>query len=333
MSEQSEQLVLDYLRQAGDAAYGRMRADERIDFLSRLRTRIEEFRTSSGAKEPEQVRKVLRRFGDPAMLVDRERDRLERERRESAEQPAAEAADADGAQEEGPITEPIPAVKTTDETGKSGREVAQPETATASPAGEQVSAKRDEPAAAEERTEAGAEAEPPGSTRPAPTTPQARPRHTGPPVYEPRSPREAGEDAPAAVSHVFDQLPPEVNAAFRSGAIEALGIVLLGFGGVLAPLPVWFIGVLFVAFATGWSLQDKLIALVPPPLLGVIGPAVFAMLDGGGVQSYPSALRTYGWTFFQVAAVVGTVYLAFVLIGRFQRTRDRRPPWQRTKPR
>lgn len=332
MSEQSEQLVLDYLREVGDAAYGRMRTDERIDFLSRLRTRIEEFRASSGAREPEQVRKVLRRFGDPAMLVDRERERLERERLERVD--AGDAAGADGAQEEGPITEPIPAIRTGEGAGRRGQEATEAESAQASGAGEQAPAGQEaDETAAENGDKASAEGGAGGPTRPTPMTPQARPRHTGPPVYEPRSPREAGEDAPAAVSQVFDQLPPEVNAAFRSGAIEALGIVLLGFGGVLAPLPVWFIGVLFVAFATGWSLQDKLIALVPPPLLGVVGPAVFAMLDGGGVQSYPSALRTYGWTFFQVAAVVGTVYLAVVLVGRFQRTRDRRPPWQRTKPR
>lgn len=80
MSEQAEKLVLDYLSRVGDIARGSMRGDQRVDFLRRLRARIEEMRASSdGAAEPEQVRKVLARFGDPGALVMRERQRLERE--------------------------------------------------------------------------------------------------------------------------------------------------------------------------------------------------------------------------------------------------------------
>jgi hypothetical protein len=60
MIEHADQLVLEYLSRANDAAHRSLGARERIDFMARLRQRIEEERAAAGgATEPAQVRKVL----------------------------------------------------------------------------------------------------------------------------------------------------------------------------------------------------------------------------------------------------------------------------------
>ncbi|MFI7134458.1 hypothetical protein ACIBQ1_52950 [Nonomuraea sp. NPDC050153] len=77
MIERADQLVLNYVSKAADAAHGVLRADQRLDFAKRLRARIEvERRGSQNARE---VSKVLARFGDPAALVEREARRLAEE--------------------------------------------------------------------------------------------------------------------------------------------------------------------------------------------------------------------------------------------------------------
>ncbi|MFF4622934.1 hypothetical protein [Nonomuraea jabiensis] len=74
MIERADQLVLNYVSKAADAAHGVLRTDQRLDFTKRLRDRIEvERRGSQNARE---VSKVLARFGDPVALVEREARRL-----------------------------------------------------------------------------------------------------------------------------------------------------------------------------------------------------------------------------------------------------------------
>ena len=77
MSARSEQIVLDYLSRAADAAHGTLRSDERMRFVARLRVSIEEQRRAVGAVEPADVRRVLAGFGEPKVLVERERRRLD----------------------------------------------------------------------------------------------------------------------------------------------------------------------------------------------------------------------------------------------------------------
>ncbi|HEX6471582.1 MAG TPA: hypothetical protein VF069_20950, partial [Streptosporangiaceae bacterium] len=78
MTESAEQLVLEYLSRANDAAHRCLGSRERLDFVTRLRQRIDEYRArEGGATKPDEVRKVLARFGDPEALVRRERRRLD----------------------------------------------------------------------------------------------------------------------------------------------------------------------------------------------------------------------------------------------------------------
>lgn len=355
MTEQSEHLVLDYLRRVGDVAHGKLRADERQDFLRRLRARIEEMRGSAEATEPEQVRKVLARFGDPGALVDRERQRLERERAENSERHAAQRERHHGAQHgaqsgekpgaagesgsvdapepaawqlaEDSVTEPLPPVGTAEEPAGRGTG-AQGE---GRPPGGEPGREAASPADRAGGTAASGRSTGTPARRPAsPSTPQALPRHTGPPVYEPRSPRQAGQELPSAASRLFDQLPVEAREALRGGVVEAAGLAFIGLGGVLAPLPLWFIGAIVVALATGWSLQEKLTGLLPPVGLAFVGSVFTAFNRGSGLESYPEMLRAHGWPLFRVGAILGAAYLVFVLATRARRRRGQQPPWRRT---
>ncbi|MEU4511305.1 hypothetical protein AB0G05_17590 [Nonomuraea wenchangensis] len=74
MRERADQLVLNYVSKAADAAHGVLRSEQRLDFARRLRARIEA--EVGGSENPRAVAKVLDRFGDPAALVEREARRL-----------------------------------------------------------------------------------------------------------------------------------------------------------------------------------------------------------------------------------------------------------------
>lgn len=75
MGKSADQLILEYLAVVADIAHRQLGSRERVDFMTRLRERIEEHRR--GSADPAQVRRVLARFGDPERLVRRERRRLD----------------------------------------------------------------------------------------------------------------------------------------------------------------------------------------------------------------------------------------------------------------
>lgn len=77
MIERVDQLVLEYVSRAADAAHGVLPPRQRIDFVGRLRKRIDVERM--GMDSPAAVEKVLAQFGDPVMLVRREVHRLNSE--------------------------------------------------------------------------------------------------------------------------------------------------------------------------------------------------------------------------------------------------------------
>ncbi|AWS47220.1 hypothetical protein DKM19_43940 [Streptosporangium sp. 'caverna'] len=77
MIERVDQLVLEYVSRAADAAHGVLPPRQRIDFVGRLRKRIDAERM--GMDSPAAVEKVLAQFGDPVVLVRREVHRLNSE--------------------------------------------------------------------------------------------------------------------------------------------------------------------------------------------------------------------------------------------------------------
>ncbi|MGI5273187.1 hypothetical protein ACQEUU_28845 [Nonomuraea sp. CA-218870] len=74
MRERADLLILNYVSKAADAAHGVLRPEQRLDFARRLRARIEEERR--GSQSARDVTKLLARFGDPVILVEREARRL-----------------------------------------------------------------------------------------------------------------------------------------------------------------------------------------------------------------------------------------------------------------
>jgi hypothetical protein len=75
MRESADQLILEYLAVVADVAHRHLGSRERLDFMTRLRDRIEEHR--GGSADPAKIRKVLARIGDAERLVLRERRRLD----------------------------------------------------------------------------------------------------------------------------------------------------------------------------------------------------------------------------------------------------------------
>ncbi|ASU82251.1 hypothetical protein CDO52_05135 [Nocardiopsis gilva YIM 90087] len=62
-------MVLAYLAQVGDAAYGRLSHRQRARFIGDLRGRINAACAAANARSPERVRRILREFGDPEDVV------------------------------------------------------------------------------------------------------------------------------------------------------------------------------------------------------------------------------------------------------------------------
>ncbi|GAA0978570.1 hypothetical protein GCM10009555_041760 [Acrocarpospora macrocephala] len=74
MIERADQLVLEFVSKVADAAHGRMRPEQRLDFVRRVRERVDEER--AGSEDAKTVARILARFGTPEQLVDREARRL-----------------------------------------------------------------------------------------------------------------------------------------------------------------------------------------------------------------------------------------------------------------
>jgi hypothetical protein len=74
MIERADQLVLEFVSKVADAAHGRLRPEQRLDFAQRLRESVEHAR--GGSEDPRHVAKVIAGFGSPADLIDRELRRI-----------------------------------------------------------------------------------------------------------------------------------------------------------------------------------------------------------------------------------------------------------------
>uniref|UniRef100_UPI003F6E670D hypothetical protein n=1 Tax=Herbidospora sakaeratensis TaxID=564415 RepID=UPI003F6E670D len=74
MIERADQLVLEFVSRVADAAHGRMRPEERLDYVRRVRERVDQER--KGDENPKSVARLLARFGTPEDMVEREVRRL-----------------------------------------------------------------------------------------------------------------------------------------------------------------------------------------------------------------------------------------------------------------
>ncbi len=333
MSERAEQEVLDYLRRVSDHAAAVLRSDQRRDFLTRLRVRIEEARASSRTSQPEQVRKLLARFGEPTRLVERERQRLEAERHSQAGPPGHEGNPAGraGGSASGAAAAPArtpdpakPALRTVPEVAADSVSSTQPipvvrDERTAPQGLQPGQGERQDPAR-------GGEA---GQERPARAAPSARPsqsvrRHRGGQAAT-TGPAAGGTGARARLASLLSELS-------RQRVLEVSALILLGLGGLFLPFPLWVFGAVLAMASPRWSYWDKWVGLATPVLVVLLAVAVAGGSQASGTapaeaQVFLTALRTHGLTFFRAGAVVGAAYLTW----RFFTAAGGRsgPRWQR----
>jgi len=328
MSARAEQLVLEYLSRAADAAHGLMRSDERVRFIARLRTSIEEQRQAAGAHEPGAVRRVLARFGDPKVLAARERARLD------------EVAQGAAARDAGPVAPPSAAspLDTTREASSARSLPPAPATPTPAPqprpepsrpdplpggslprayrrgrggaattrVGRRAGGRMAEPVRRLVRRTPGNRtagvapmAGPPGRAGAegvAPIAgPPARTAGTAPVGGLPggQADERRGSVAPTAGPRGRREPPTAFDLAsvVRRYRTEVLALILLGPGGLLLPFPIWLVGAAIGLTSWAWSRAEKVIGLGGPLILTLAGIGIIGALNKN--PSMPVDLHAY----------------------------------------
>ncbi|MEO3874526.1 hypothetical protein ABGB18_37530 [Nonomuraea sp. B12E4] len=293
MIERADQLVLNYVSKAADAAHGVLRADQRLDFVKRLRARIEVER--QGSQNAREVSKVLARFGDPVALVERELRRLAeagatgaRTGRDPAP-PAGRSGGGDGAP------------------GESGGTGAGPGATLRFPA---IVDDRDTPPGvqayrkiAQERLDRQAGRGLPFAGLRRAAMSGANPMATG------------GRDARTVVKE-----HPRDTAAIVILVVAAL---LVPFDLPLVaifpvPLVAWAVGVTIVLFSETWNLRDKVVGAGGPVFGHTVGGALIGGLRVGanpGLDAFLTQFYDVSGTMFMIGTAVGVVWLAYRLLG------------------
>ncbi|MET9341672.1 hypothetical protein [Nonomuraea sp. NPDC003804] len=294
MIERADQLVLDYVSKAADAAHGVLRQDQRLDFVKRLRARIEAER--GGSADPKAVARVLARFGDPVALVEREARRL------------SGAADA-------PRIQAAPQVRPAGLQDQAGLQ------------GQAGSWERAAGQAGPEVRPAGKDTVvfprivddvPPGVAR---FRRQARRRPAG----------KAGRGLPFAGSRrATGAGGGDAGTLVKEHPREVLGMGLLVLAALLVPfgLPaiaifqvpaiVWAAGAVAVLVSDNLSFKDRMIGLGAPIFGYAVGGVVIGALRAGGTGGFNAFLEQFfavSGTMFMIFAGLGVVWLAVRLLG------------------
>jgi hypothetical protein len=278
--ERADQLVLNYVSKAADAAHGVLRTDQRLDFAKRLRARIEVERR--GSQNARDVAKVLARFGDPVALVEREVRRLA-EAAGAADRPEAPEAGRPGAERpEGPgSTRRFPTI------------VDDPDV----PPGVRTYRR-----AAQERVGGSTGRGLPFAGLRRAAMSRANPMATG------------GRDARTIVRD-----HPRETAAMVILVVAALlvpfDLPLVAIFPI--PLVVWAGGAVIVLFSEGWQPRDRFLG-VGAPLLGYAVGGVLVGGLRVGAQPGLDAFLTQFWyvsgTMFMIGTGAGVIWLAYRLL-------------------
>lgn len=306
--ERADQLVLNYVSKAADAAHGVLRADQRLDFARRLRARIETER--GGSQDARQVARVLARFGDPVDLVEREARRL------------AEAG--------------VPTARDTALTRTPPTRETAP-TPLAAPTREAAPS----PLAAPTPAEAAG-----GATRRLPAVVDEREAPPGVRVYrrlaEEHLAQERGYGLPfAGLRRVaMARANPMATGGRDARTIvkehprDAAAIVILVAAALLVPfhlaplaifpvpVVVWALGAALVLFSESWNLRDRLLGTGAP----MLGYSVGGVLVGGlrvgveaGWQPFIEQFFDVSGTMFMIGTGLGVVWLAYRLLALDER--------------
>ncbi|WP_433515009.1 hypothetical protein ACQP2T_04990 [Nonomuraea sp. CA-143628] len=300
MIERADQLILNYVSAAADAAHGVLRSDQRLDFAKRLRARIEVER--QGSQNPRQVVKVLARFGDPVTLVEREARRL------------AEAG-PDGAP--GAPAGTRPGTAPTAAPGAARGTVTPGAVAKAERVAGAGGATPSFPKIVDDVAPAGAPlgrrlAEDHLAPRPLRGLPFARLRQAAMSSANPMATR--GRDAGTIVKEY-----PRETAAMVVLVLAAL-LVPVGLPAVAifqVPVLVWALGASLVAFSEGWVPRDRLIGIGAPLVGYTVGGGLIGGLRVGaepGVQAFVVQFFDVSGVMFMIGTALGVGWLAYRLV-------------------
>ncbi|GGS72879.1 hypothetical protein GCM10010156_34740 [Planobispora rosea] len=337
MIERADQLVLEYVSKVADAAHGVLRQDQRLDFIRRLRERIDAERR--GLESPAAVRKVLAVFGDPEALVAREVRRLQEARAPKEEDSPTLMAAAEA------VTRELPPVRSKP-----------PRTSPASPASPASSVgpassagpgtgrlPRGMPPGVARFTEEArrklAEREA-GGRRPDPG--ERGPEGTGVRgVRRGRRSLRRGRDARGggrafgAGEDGREDFGAGESRRGRSGTgsipaarpREVAGIAVLVLAALLVPVPlapvaifpipflVWAVGTAVVLSCSGWEVGDKVLSAAAPVLVYAIGGAAVAIARAeGDLDRMISGFHDVSGSMFVLGTAVGALWLAYRLV-------------------
>ncbi|WP_345148116.1 hypothetical protein [Nonomuraea rubra] len=286
MIERADQLVLNYVSKAADAAHGVLRADQRLDFAKRLRARIEVER--HGSQSAREVAKVLARFGDPAALVEREARRLAEQgvptKRDLA--PRGRAGHPGGGGVGGRAR------------GVRGRSPPSWTTVTRRPASARTGGSPQERL---DQQRQGHGLPLAGLRRAAMSS--ANPMATG------------GRDARTIVKEQPRDVSAMVILVVGGAALVPIDLPPLAIFEV--PVVVWAVGAALVLFSESWKVRDKFLGIGAP----LLGYSVGGVLIGGlrvgieaGMQAFVEQFFDVSGTMFMIGTGVGVVWLAYRLL-------------------
>ncbi|MEV4802499.1 hypothetical protein AB0K18_20980 [Nonomuraea sp. NPDC049421] len=320
MIERADQLVLNYVSKAADAAHGVLRADQRLDFARRLRARIETER--GGSQDARQVARVLARFGDPVDLVEREARRLAEAGVSTARDTALTRTPPTRGSAPSPLAAPTREIAPTPLAAPT-REAAPSPLAARTPAEAAGDATRRLPAVVDEREA------PPGVRvhRRLPEEHLAQERGYGLPFAGLRRVAMARANPMATGGR-------DARTIVKEHPRDAAAIVILVAAALLVPfhlaplaifpvpVVVWALGAALVLFSESWNLRDKLLGIGAP----MLGYSVGGVLVGGlrvgveaGWQPFIEQFFDVSGTMFMIGTGLGVVWLAYRLLALDER--------------
>ncbi|MFG1948903.1 hypothetical protein [Nonomuraea sp. NPDC048826] len=303
MIERADQLIFNYVSKAADAAHGVLRPDQRLDFTRRLRARIEQER--QGSQSAKDVTRLLARFGDPVLLVEREVRRLAQA---AAPAPSPSPSPASASPEstlvgDGPLNGPEPVV----------RPVNASEPVVRPAAGE-------EPTAAYPRIRDDV---PPGVARSRRLAEQRLARQ------ERGLPLAGLRRAAMSVANPMVTEGRDARTMVKEHPREAAALVVLVMAALLVPfglppvaifqVPViaWAVGAVMVMFSDTWALRERLIGAGAP----LVGYTAGGLIVGGfrvggepGLQRFVIEFFNASGVMFMIGTGVGVAWLAYRLL-------------------
>jgi hypothetical protein len=112
----------------------------------------------------------------------------------------------------------------------------------------------------------------------------------------------------------------------RRNPLELMAVLVLGIGGAVYP-PIWLVGVLLALVSKKWSVNDKLLGVVLPIVVVIIGTVLTLVF--GGQHATISGYAFEAWLgaerLSRVAMFLGAAYLFWAL--RRGRRQPKLPPW------